>query len=525
MASGAREGLGPRVPLLFAVPTPDCGELMSTVPARFPSLAGRAHAVPRAALWVLAAVVLGVGVGLAAALQQTAIAVAILLLPALVVLLLHPDWLPPVLVAAAFGEAIKTGSITVSRFVGPLAVVTMVLALPARKRLRLTRVGVLSAVLAYSAWALASALWTVNPDSSFHQNGGGYALASLALSIVFMLGIIMFVQREYELRRLAIVVWCFSVGVGLVAIVQYLSGYTRSLGLSGDANFFAAVQVVAIPVEAVLVSQVNSTRMRAIVLVGLAVTVGSVMTSLSRGGILTLAVAFLLLSIQPASAFFRTRARKRAFMLVAAVGGAILLIATYSALSARTSSLFTTADGGSGRTNLWLAAVQGWHQHPLLGMGFGAFVGQSDQLLLTTPGVDFSAYALRPTGQFVHNAYLESLTELGPIGLALFLGILVTTAATLLSTARRAARAGAMFLSSFARALLVSLAAFAFASLFLSSETDRALWILLGLAVVLPGVLTEEQRRHQASYAANASHASATVLSSGDGPPDPSSGV
>src|ERR1019366_10331174 len=132
-------------------------------------------------------------------------------------------------------------------------------------------------------------------------------------------------------------------------------------------------------------------------------------------------------------------------------------------------------------------------------------------LLLTTHAGDFSAYALRPTGQYVHNAYLESLTELGPIGLALFLGILVTTAATLLSTARRAARAGAMFLSSFARALLVSLAAFAFASLFLSSETDRALWILLGLAVVLPGVLTEEQRRHQASYAANASHASATV--------------
>jgi O-antigen ligase len=405
---------------------------------------------------------LGVGLGLAAALQQTTIAVAIVLLPALVALLLHPDWLPPVLVASAFGEAISTGSLTVSRLVGPLAVLIMVLALPARTRLRLPRLGVLLTVLAYSAWALASALWTVNPDSSFHLGGTGYTLASLALSIVFMLGIIMFVRREYELRRLAVIIWGFSVGVGLVAIVQYLSGYTRSLGLSGDANFFAALQVVAIPVEAVLVSQVNSTRMRVIVLAG------------------------------------------------------VLLIATFSALSARTSSLFTTGDGGSGRTNLWLAAVHGWHQHPLTGMGFGAFIGQSNQLLLTTHGVDFSAYALRPTGQYVHNAYLESLTELGPIGLVLFLGILVTTAASLLSTARRAARAGAMFLSSFARALLVSLAAFAFASFFLSSETERAFWILLGLSVVLPRVLLEEQRRQRAGYEADG--ASATVLPSGDGP-------
>src|ERR1035437_140260 len=270
---------------------------MSTASVRLPSLVAPDRAPPRAALWVLAAVILGGGLGLEAALLQTTIAVAIVLLPALVALLLHPDWLPPVLVASAFGEAISTGSLTVSRLVGPLAVLIMVLALPARTRLRLPRLGVLLTVLAYSAWALASALWTVNPDSSFHLGGTGYTLASLALSIVFMLGIIMFVRREYELRRLAVIIWGFSVGVGLVAIVQYLSGYTRSLGLSGDANLFPALQVVAIPVEAVLVSQVNSTRMRVIVLAGLGVTVGSVLTSLSRGGILTLAVAFVLLSI------------------------------------------------------------------------------------------------------------------------------------------------------------------------------------------------------------------------------------
>ena len=114
-------------------------------------------------------------------------------------------------------------------------------------------------------------------------------------------------------------------------------------------------------------------------------------------------------------------------------------------------------------------------------MGFGAFIGQSNQLLVQTPGVDFSGYDLRSTGQVAHSAYIESLTELGVVGLGVFLGLLVTIAATLLSTARRAARAGAMFLASFARGCLVALGAFAVASLFLSTETDRVLWIFAGI--------------------------------------------
>jgi O-antigen ligase len=94
----------------------------------------------------------------------------------------------------------------------------------------------------------------------------------------------------------------------------------------------------------------------------------------------------------------------------------------------------------------------------------------------------------------VHNAYLESLTERGVIGLALFLAILATAAVSLLATARRAARAGALFLSSFTRALLLSLTGFAFTSIFLSTETDRIFWILLGLTLAVPRVLLHEQR-------------------------------
>lgn len=443
--------------------------------------------------WALAACLLGGGVGVAVAAGQTKIALAVLALPAVVALIAHPDWLPVVLVASAFGEALSTGSVTFSRLAGPLAGLVMVVALPGRRRLRLPQIKVLGAVIVYSLWALASALWTVNPDGGFSQGGTGYAIASLGLSFVYLLAIAMFVQSERDLRRLLVTVWAASTLTGLVSIAQYLSGAGRTVGLAGDANFFAALQVAAVPLQAILATRVRRGSHRAVVLAGLAVTVGSVITTLSRGGLLALAAVVVMLTMQPARAFFRTPARKRAFLGVIAIGAAVLLAASYSALSARTSSLFTSGDGGSGRENLWLAALTGWHEHPWHGLGFGAFIGQSNGLLLRTPGVDFSAYALRPGGQFVHNAYLESLVELGVVGVILFAAMLSTAAWSLRRTAHRAVAAGMPLVGAFSRALLLSLGAYAFASVFLSTETDRALWIMLGLSFALPRVLLKEQ--------------------------------
>jgi O-antigen ligase len=451
--------------------------------------------LPLRAVWIASAIALGLTLGVVVALQQTTYAVGVVLLPCVVALLIRPEWLPPVLMVTVFGEAISTGSVTLSRIGGPLALVVMVFALPARRRMRLPRTGLILAVILYCAWALATVLWTVNPDSGLSQGGTGYALASLGLSMLYMLAFIMFVRTERDIRRLMWVTWALSTITGIVSVAQFASGYSRAVGVSGDANFFAALQVVVLPLGALLAIEVRETRSRVIILVGLAIAVGSIMTSLSRGGILALAAVFVMLSFQPAKAFFRTRARKRAFMAFVVIGAGILVIASFGSLSARASTIFTSSDGGSGRTNLWASAITGWKQTPVIGMGFGAFIGQSNRLLVQTPGVDFSAYALRSTGQYVHNAYLETLTELGVIGAALFIAMLATLAYTLRSTARRARALGSPLLFAFTRALMLGFAGFAFTSIFLSTETDRTLWVLIGLTVALPRVLLEEQKR------------------------------
>lgn len=461
----------------------------------FRPLAARRHIAPAGSIrWVLAGCLLGAGIGLAAGAGSTKAAVLILLLPALFALLLRPDWLPLLLTITIFCEEVSVGGYTVSRLAGPLAILVLILRLAlGGSKASFPRKEIFYAVGAYSVWALASALWSVSLGSSFEQGGTAYALAALTLSIAYMLAMATIVDSVESLRRVVVTIWAMSVIVGVIGISQFHGAEPRAVGLSGDPNFFAALQVICLPIGAVLATQARSTGARRVVLVGLAVTVGSIFTSVSRGGLIGLAAVLLLLMLQPARTFFRTRARKSAFVAVAITGAAVLLVVSFSALSARTESLSSSGSSGSGRSYLWSAAVVAFDEHPTLGLGFGAFASQSNTLLRRTPGVNFRQYKLRPEGQPVHNTYLESFTELGVLGGLLFIGLLAAAALSLQWAAKRALAQQDMFLLALARALQLSLVGFAVTSFFLSAETHRTLWVLLGLSLALTRVLSTRQ--------------------------------
>ena len=85
-----------------------------------------------------------------------------------------------------------------------------------------------------------------------------------------------------------------------IALGEFARGSERAVGVSGDANFFASLQIVAIPVGAVLAGYVRNGLQRAVVLLGVGIAVGSVIVSLSRGGILALAALTIMLAMQPA---------------------------------------------------------------------------------------------------------------------------------------------------------------------------------------------------------------------------------
>ena len=441
-------------------------------------------------LWACAAVALGGLLGLATGVGGSSAGLGVALLPIGLALLLRPDWLPVALVVTVFAEAFSIGGVSISRVAGPLALALLLLQIRHRSPadLRTLDRPLAVVIVLYALWATTSSLWTVDFDTSLSGAGTPYTVISLLLSAIYLVAIAALVRSEQHLLRVVWAVWGLSTVMGLLAIAEFLGGQARSVGISGDANFFASLQIVAIPLGAVVASHARTGAQRLIVLGGVGIAVGSVFTSLSRGGILALAALTLMLIFQPARTFFRTKARKRLFLAALLVGAAVLLSASYSALSARTSSLFTTADGGSGRANLWLAAETGYRQHPVFGLGFGAFQSQANDLMRMTPGVDFSAYRLRPGGQPVHNAYLESLVELGPLGLALFVGMLGFALRALRRSARLATAGDAPLVAAVSRALTLSLLAFALTSVLLSTETDRTLWVMLGLALILPRI-------------------------------------
>lgn len=411
-----------------------------------------------------------------------------LALPAAFWLALRPDWLPPVLAVTAFVESFTFGGLTLSRIVAPFAVLVIVLRVGHEGIGEWSRSRVGLAVGAYATWALASAMWTLDPEGVL---GGdtGRALGSLAISGIYLLACVVFVRTPEHVKRLAVTVWGVATVAGAGAILAYLQGGGRASGYDGDPNFFAALQVFAVPFGVVLAAHARTPLRRTAALGGVGIIVASVITSLSRGGILALVAVLLLLLIEPARMVFRSRARKTAAVAVTLVGVMALLSVAYSDLSARSETLFTTSEGGSGRTNLWRAAYSGFEERPVIGLGFGAFKARSNELLRATPGVSFEAYRLRIGGQYAHNAYIGTLAELGLIGLGLLLLAGVTAARAFRQSARRAAERGDAALAGFARALFVSLVGFAAASLFLSTETDRALWLMLGLAIALPNVV------------------------------------
>ena len=436
--------------------------------------------------WGAIAVCGAVALGGAAAIDvriAVALALAAILGAAMV---LHPAVTVGLLVLTVFGETLQLGGVTISRLVAPIALLVVFVALT-RTETSLVPGRPLFWAAAYASWALASGLWTQSLD------GTVFSLASLVIALIYMLAVATLLNSVVELRRVLYVLAIGAFVSGLVAIGSYLGGSeARTAAGKGDPNFFAALQIVALAPILVCAAETRNRWLRAFLYATVAVIVVSIFTSLSRGGLLALGVVLLLALLFPARSFFRSRGQKAVIVLVLAAGVAVALQSTEGALTARLSEV--EAKGGSGRLNHWHAAWTLIEDHPALGVGFGSYIGLSNDLLLSTPGTDLTHYKLRPNGSEVHNTYLSTTAELGIPGLVLLLGLMVSTGRAFRRVARDAADVSP-FLARLANALLLSLIGWALIAVFLSTETARPLWILIGLSLALPKIVSNEARR------------------------------
>lgn len=266
----------------------------------------------------------------------------------------------------------------------------------------------------------------------------------------------------------------------------------RLKGGSADPNYLAAGIVPAIVLAAGLAAMTRSALWRWAIGVAIAILSVGLAATQSRGGFIALLVAAV-------GAVVLLR-RHRVQVL-----GAIAVFAGLFALALATTpgawERLTNVDGGgNGRSDLWTVAWRVGQEHPVAGVGISDFAAEAHRYV-RRPGQLTEAHQIVDRPHVAHNTYLQVLTELGIVGLVLFVALMAALVAITVGAGRMLRARGQPTLATLAGALLVAQVAWLAALFFISAAGDRRLWVLLALGVVLRAVAERLPERPGAALA------------------------
>jgi O-antigen ligase len=487
----------------------------------------RARGTRDSVVWALGAVAVAIAIGAVSALGPAAVIPLAIALIVPAVITLWGATMTDILIASIFLEVVSFGGLTLSRLLAPIAVVIVAMAL-IRGRVNFHPGPILVPMAAYVTWATASGIWSVSLPHTIE------ILGSLGIALVYMVSFATLVHDERDLKRALNVLAVASIIIGLVSTLSFagigvfagdsLQG-GRSQGGVGDPNFFANVQLVALPLMLLLATEAKTWLGRAFFGLATLMAITSILSTLSRGGMIALVVVFLILPCLPAAWYLGSKRQKTAVMiaLVVCVGGLFTRPGFRAEIVNRVNTLFASSNAaesggssaGSGRTELWKAAFASIEERPIFGLGLGAYPSQSNRLLFETPGVNLELFSVdkHPDGIEVHSAYIGTTVDLGFIGLAFFLSMLTATMLWLGRLASRARDVGAIFLGRVAVALNLSMVGWVISSTFIETETARPLWIIMGLTLAIGKIV---QRHESAARAGQRSDAVAAFAPAND---------
>jgi O-antigen ligase len=340
--------------------------------------------------------------------------------------------------------------------------------------------------VAFLAWAALSLVWAEDSRAAL-TSVGRYVPNVLLLVIVYSA---LRTSRDAPWPFAAFVAGAgISAAYGLVAApdVSDSAELDRVTGTVGDPNELAALLVVGLILGAALAvpaRRAPALRLLAAGAAGLCAL--GLLLSLSRGGLVALAVAL-------AASFFvagRWRRRMAAVGLVVVLGTVIFYLAF---VSPESRDRLTAGGGGTGRTDIWTVGWRMVEAQPLTGVGAGNFQTASIHYVLR-PGALPRDDLIVERRLVAHNTYLHVLTELGVVGLALFMAIIVFSLQCALRAAHLFSRRRDVGMEVLSRALVVSLVGILAADFFVSAQFSKQLWLLIALGPALLGVAQREQR-------------------------------
>lgn len=442
---------------------------------------------PRSTVLVGGALLAAVAVGALSTIEPFYAAALVLGIGLVLLVATNIQALTLFLVFTMFVESVTLGgSLRIGRLAAVMALLVVALYLLTRGGVGL-RVNALALLVgAYGAWMLGSIYWA--GDAYYVYD----TLLRYSLAIAYMLAFAVLVRTHRQVASILVVLAVGALVFGTIAFVNFAATATDAAGLQGDKNFFASYQVAALAPALAVGAQLRGPG-RGVMMVAVAAIGVSIVASLSRGGLLALVLVVLATLLAPSRLLFEGVRQKLVYVGALGVAAVIGVLAGSNTFIERVQSIGNaapTGDRGSGRLDLWAAALQGFRREPVVGLGAGNFQAESLDLLRTTPGVDVGRRYVYE-GRVVHSMYLENLTDLGVIGFAIFMGVLGLTAWYFVRAASRALAAGDVVLARYATAFLLSLFGIAVAGIFLSNQLSKPLWILVGMALALD-VMTRE---------------------------------
>lgn len=308
----------------------------------------------------------------------------------------------------------------------------------------------------------------------------------LVTDVLLFLAIGVFLLRRSQFVALAATALAAGTISTLAGMAIGNEAFGRQLGTFTDPNEFASAMVVSVGLGFGLLGAARSPWGRRACIVGIAICGYGVIASQSRGGLVALLVAAVVI-VASSRGRERVRLMGATLVLLAAAVSVLLLTPT----GQQTLERITTGDS-SGRDDLWQIAAAQFADNPVRGVGLGNYPVAAKRYI--TVDIEHTELVVTSIPRTTHNAYLEVAAELGLLGIATFstfvLGSLLL-AARGLRLARRLGDAAAVRIG---RGVLAATLGLLASSIFLSGQYNELLWALLATCVAFHAFVVRQQR-------------------------------
>ncbi len=308
-----------------------------------------------------------------------------------------------------FEKSLLIGSSSVSRLVGALMAPVVVFALASRGWL-LPLVRTDWAIIAFTAWVALSYLWTVWPGDTVDRLSTHLQLLILVLVIRQVCLTKKSVRHVAMAYVLGTLVSCWGTFTQFAA--HETSRYGRYSGEGFDPNDLGLAFALSVPVSYYLFIRSRGwTGIVWLLQIG-AVSVACLLTA-SRMAAIVLVLALTIVPVT-ASALNPRKLGILVIGLIMAAGCCVIFTphSSWDRLSTITGEL--TAGTLDSRTEVWASGLTSFTTAPILGVGAGAFKDAVSPLL---------SFYDESHAYVAHNTFISVLTELGLVGMALFLAI------------------------------------------------------------------------------------------------------